>query len=303
MTASGDDQLCADRAKTFPVNAPLNDLFVDHRQPASDAYRRAELRLRRRIELQYQTITSDSTVGPLRLRFTRIADPNLVLDEVAAEEDRREKTTGIRHAEPLHLPYWAELWDSAAGLGQYMVGHRRELTDRRVAEDPAASRRREIAARQMLNKRLPMESTRVLDLGCGMGLSGTVAAALGMEVLFADLEAPALLFARLNSLRYADRVRTRKLNWQTDRLGEKFDLILGADILYDKTQWYFLEPFWREHLADGGQILLGEPGRVTGDQFYLWIKQRGWDLEQFAEKVPLREKAIRIFQLRLPAGK
>ena len=33
-----------------------------------------------------------------------------------------------------------------------------------------------------------------------MGLTGTVAAAMGADVTFADLEAPALLFARMNSL-------------------------------------------------------------------------------------------------------
>jgi len=129
-------------------------------------------------------------------------------------------------------------------------------------------------------------------------LTGTVAARLGMRVLFADREPPALLFARLNSLADAPRVRTRRLNWQTDRLGETFDLILGADILYEKRQWDFLEPFWRAHLAAGGTVLLGEPGRQTGDQFLDWIRARGgWDLRQHSEKVTTRPTPIRLFEL------
>jgi 2-polyprenyl-3-methyl-5-hydroxy-6-metoxy-1,4-benzoquinol methylase len=138
----------------------------------------------------------------------------------------------------------------------------------------------------------------VLDLGCGMGLSGTIAAALGARVLFADIEPPALLFARLNSLPWASRVRARKLNWRTDRLDERFDLIIGADILYERAQWEYQEPFLRHHLAPGGNVLLGEPGRQTGDSFIDWIKPRGWTLEIFPEKVPTREKPVRIFRLR-----
>ena len=101
-------------------------------------------------------------------------------------------------------------------------------------------------------------------------------------MLFADLEAPALLFARLNSLPWRRRVRTRRLNWQRDRLAEKFDLILGSDILYERKQWEYLEPFWRAHLAEGGTVLLGEPGRQTGELFMPWIVDRGWALEQFS---------------------
>ena len=44
-----------------------------------------------------------------------IADPDRVLDAVAAEEDRLERITGKRvPSDQLHLPYWAELWDSAS---------------------------------------------------------------------------------------------------------------------------------------------------------------------------------------------
>src|SRR5687768_17259142 len=168
-----------------------------------------------RIGRKWETVTEEVKVGPLTLAFTRIADPNVVLDRVAEEEDRRDKLAGKRREEAvLHLPYWAELWDSALA----------------VAEEVAAM---DVAGRD------------VLDLGCGMGLTGSVAAALGARVVFADLEPDALLFARLNSMPWRERVRTRQLNWQTDRLDERFDLILGADILYERKQWDYLEPFWR----------------------------------------------------------
>jgi predicted nicotinamide N-methyase len=227
-------------------------------------------RLLRRIESRYRVMTETVRIGTLTFTFTRIADPDKVLDEVAAEEDRLEKVSGKRiDGDYLHLPYWAELWDSAAGLAQQL---------QRISD---------------LNR------MNVLDLGCGMGLSGTVAALLGARVLFADLEAPALLLAKLNSLDALTRVRTRQLDWRRDRLDEEFDLILGADILYERKQWDHLEPFWREHIAENGTVLLGEPGRPTGDAFPDWIQKRGWDLSIAEEPVPTRERPIRLFTLSL----
>jgi predicted nicotinamide N-methyase len=221
-----------------------------------------------RIHRRFPTVTALVQFGSIEFPFTRVADPDRVLDEVAEEEDRRERLGGARIEEPLHLPYWAELWESAAGIAQHL------------ARAPAN-----------------IANQRVLDLGCGQGLAGCAAAALGAHVLFADLEPPALLFAMLNSLPFSPRARTRRLNWQRDRLDEKFNLIIGADILYERKQWKFLEPFWRAHLKDGGQVLLGEPGRQTGDLFIEWIGAHGWWLETCEEAVPTRERPIRIFRL------
>src|SRR5688572_31377813 len=211
---------------------------------------RAAQQLLRRIRRDYETSRRRLLIGPLAIDFTRIADPDRVLDQVAEQEDRLERVSGRRaDSDQLHLPYWAELWDSALGIGQVLVRRAGGLTGRSA-----------------------------LDLGCGMGLAGTVAARLGMRVLFADLEPPALLFARLNSLPDAPRVRTRRLDWRTDRLDERFDLILGADILYERKHWDFLEPFWHAHLAAGGAVLLGAPGRQNGDPFRDWIADRNWSL-------------------------
>lgn len=245
-------------------------------------------RLLTRIRRDHQTITETLDIAGLKFHFTRIADPDRVLDQVAAEEDRLEKVSGQRAAEDqLHLPYWAELWESARGIGQWLVRNA-DILDFRFAICDLNS-----------NRKPKTENPKFLDLGCGMGLAGAVAARLGARVLFADLEPPALLFARLNSLPDKSRVRTRRVDWRSDRLRETFDLILGADILYERKQWDHLEAFWRAHLKPDGAILLGEPGRQTGELFVEWITERGWLLKEHSEKVPTRATSIRIFELRI----
>jgi predicted nicotinamide N-methyase len=212
-------------------------------------------RLLARIRRKYQTTIETLTFGELTLRFTRVADPDVVLDEIVQTQNSS------------HLPYWAELWESATGIASAL------------AENPLGAH------------------TRVLDLGCGMGLAGAVAAALGAKVLFVDVETPALLFARLNALPFDPAVRTRRLDWRVDHLGEQFDLILGADILYELQQWEFLDQFWKEHLADRGSLLLGEPGRQSGELFSPWIGERGWDLMETSQPIAPEKKPIRILRL------
>src|SRR5256885_1960208 len=115
-------------------------------------------RLLARINRQFRTVTEVREVEGLPLVFTRIADPDAVLDAVVELEDQRERLSGKRiHSDHLHLPYWAELWDSALGLGQWIV-----RTARQGTEDGAG--------RVGL---VPYSQWSVLDLGCGMGLAGT----------------------------------------------------------------------------------------------------------------------------------
>ena len=237
-------------------------------------------RLKARLARQFDLITEPVPVGPLRVQFTRVADPQAVLDQICAAIDLHEKTTGQRvKGDSLGLPYWAELWDSAIGIGAWLVKHG-PLDDR-----PADESNR------------PAGRQRVLDLGCGMGLAGTVAAMLRADVLFADLEPACLLFARLNGLRYSEHVAARRTNWQTDDLRQKFDLIIGSDVLYDRTQWPHLDAFFRRHLADNGRVLLGEPGRQSGDDFLPWLTDKGWTIARHEQPVPTRSRPIRLIEL------
>src|SRR5687768_4793186 len=114
---------------------------------ANGAVRRVN-QLTRRIHRNYQTQQKIWRVAGLSVPFVQIDNPDRVLDQVAEQEDRLEQLSGRRtESDQLHLPYWAELWDSALGIGQLLVRRRAEFAGRSA-----------------------------IDLGCGMGLAGTVAA-------------------------------------------------------------------------------------------------------------------------------
>lgn len=221
------------------------------------------------LAAQYPIKIEKVVLGPLTLEFYRCADPDAVLDQVAAEADRREKDSGIRDlpGDTLHLPYWAELWDSS-----YVIGAM--LAERKLA------------------------GTHVLDLGCGMGMTAAASAFAGAQVLAADLEPPALLFTQLNTHPWRSRVITRRTDWTTDDLGQTFPLIVGTDILYERKQWPFLHSFFSRHLAPGGEILLGEPGRQTGEGFIPFAEEHGWKVAVSYHPTPTRPVPIRVISLR-----
>src|SRR5258708_22387748 len=66
-------------------------------------------------------------------------------------------------------PYWAHLWTGALTLARY------------------------------LEERIECHDLQVLDLGCGLGLTGIVAGLKGGRVTFADKESDALGFAAANA--------------------------------------------------------------------------------------------------------
>jgi predicted nicotinamide N-methyase len=218
--------------------------------------------------------------------FTRVREPERVLDDICRRIDLEEKSTGQRvTGDHLGLPYWAELWDSAIGISTWIV------------KNNLIQRAQNLNKEHFDLQHTHIKSIRVLDLGCGMGLTGTVAALLGADVTFGDIETDCLLFSQLNGQRVSCEINTRRIDWQRDTLKQQFDFIIGSDVLYDRMQWPHLDRFFRAHLAPQGTILLGEPGRQTGELFIPWIQNAGWQFHRHEQCVPTRELPIRLFLL------
>ena len=154
-----------------------------------------------------------------------------------------------------HLPYWAELWPSGIALADALL------------LDPH-----------------PVHGQRVLELGCGLGLTAIAALWAGARLVAIDYSAEALALTRWNCSRNTGRVpELLRMNWRcpSEQLAtvigsSSVPVILAADVLYEDRD---VEPLLRlvEHLlAPGGLLWLAEPGRRTATTFIERLGQKGW---------------------------
>ena len=231
----------------------------------------ARAKLLARIHREFETADEIVDVGGRPMPFTRVKDPDAVLDAVCQQETDRQR--GIQPKRTLRMPYWAAVWESAVALAGYLAER---------------------------DRREPLAGRPVLDLGCGMGMAGAAMALLNARVTLADIETACLLFARLNTLPWQDHCRVTRCDWQRDDLGERYEVIVGADVLYETEQWPFVESFLRRHLLPGGVSIIGEPGRPKAEAFPDWLRGHGWQLE--SSRATAGDREIRVYEARLVAG-
>ncbi|MCY4388839.1 MAG: methyltransferase [Desulfurellaceae bacterium] len=154
-------------------------------------------------------------------------------------------------------PYWAHLWTGALTLARY------------------------------LDSFIDVRDQTVLDLGCGLGLTGIVAAQKGGRVTFADKEVAAVSFARENArLNGCARYGVQQIDFTQDILETDFALILGAEILYDRPTFPALVRFLARHLSPAGRAILADAKRTNTQDFYQRLDQAGlqWTQEEVRER-------------------
>lgn len=148
------------------------------------------------------------------------------------------------------LPYWADLWPSARGLA-------RHLLDR------------------------PPRERRVLELGCGVALPSLALRSLGADPLATDYYGDALRFAEVNAARNGlAPLRTLLLDWRHPPPGEQWDLVVAADVVYEQRNAQALAALLPTVLADGGRMLLADPGRVYFAEFRDRMEEMDWAVDE-----------------------
>ena len=107
---------------------------------------------------------------------------------------------------------------------------------------------------------------RVLELGCGLGAVGLAAAKAGARVTLVDREPEALVEVQRIAAENALVVETMQLEWSRvpDSLAGAFDVVLGADIVYDPSQLTPMLGAMQTLLAPGGTAYLADPDRADG---------------------------------------
>lgn len=147
-----------------------------------------------------------------------------------------------------HLPYGVALWPSSIALAHELLARESELRGRRV-----------------------------LELGAGTGLPGIVAASLGADVTQTDRQEVALSICRRNGERNGVRqVRYRTADWNSWDDGVRYDVIMGADILYAEGTHDRLAEIFTENLTPNGRVLVADPFRPVSVRFLERLEADGW---------------------------
>lgn len=155
----------------------------------------------------------------------------------------------LRGKEP---PYWCRIWPAAVSVARHFA----RLGN---ANQPSS-----------------LHGLRVLDLGCGIGLPGIQAAALGAKLCSVDFEADALRFAQWNaeaqpSCLFAPTIQ--QVDWSQDIVAGTFDLVLLSDVSYHETHHAPIRRQLDQALAADGCVLHADPVRELSTRFLEQLDQ------------------------------
>ncbi|HWT92047.1 MAG TPA: methyltransferase domain-containing protein [Solirubrobacteraceae bacterium] len=184
---------------------------------------------------------------------------------------RPEDWSALRAAEQeagRSVPYWAVPWPSGLALA------------RTLTETP------------------PPRGTRVLELGCGLGLPSVAAARGGARVLATDGSPDAAVYAAHTLALNEVEADVLPADWRAaaDELeAEPFDLVLAADVLYLRENVESLVRLLPRFVKPGGEIVLADPGRA-GTAEFLPIARRIW--HHTAEPAASDPERVRLHRLR-----
>lgn len=178
--------------------------------------------------------------GGQDLKLWVVEDPNALMDGMTEADFGDEEK----------MPYWAALWPASLELANYMAG-----------------------------RGLPANA-RVLELGCGLGLNGILAAKLGAKVMVSDWYHEAVKIAAENGRLNGVEVTAAWMDWNKLPPLEPFDVILGSDILYEDRNHVPVLNALSMLLSKGGEAWLSDPGRAHLSDFVRLAEGKGWVVRQ-----------------------
>jgi predicted nicotinamide N-methyase len=191
------------------------------------------------------------------LRVDRVDLPGTTKSMMISRPVDYDRLIDAAAADPeQNLPYWAEVWPSGVALAAM------------ITRDPGVVRGR-----------------RVLELGCGLGVTAVAALRAGADLLVTDYSSDALALCALNALDQAGELpKSLRVNWRDPSstlhaTGDAFPVVLAADVLYERRDMEPLLALLERVVAPAGELWLAEPGRPPATRFLEAMLAGGWIAE------------------------
>ena len=179
--------------------------------------------------------------------------------QITCITDQDALLDGVNEVE--HVPYGFLLWESAVALASWLAEHPQQVAGKRV-----------------------------LELGAGVGLAGLMAQHLGAEVWQTDHRDDVLLLAQENARQNCIPLPHQFIaDWRNWDHTSTYDLILGADILYERAMHRHLAPIFHTNLAANSALVLADPSRPQALELIAALEDQGWhvDIEMRTIALPL----------------
>lgn len=121
--------------------------------------------------------------------------------------------------------------------------------------------------------------TRVLELGCGLGLPALVAAQRGALVVASDWQGAPLAFVQRSAAANGCAVGVVQMDWSAPALRAPFDLCVGADVGYDAAAEAGLVGALQHLVAPGGAVLLADSVNTARDSLATRLTAAGFAVD------------------------
>ena len=129
---------------------------------------------------------------------------------------------------------------------------------------------------------IPLKGRRILEIGCGLGLSSLVLQRRAADITASDHHPLADSFLKHNAdLNFLKRPTYVDLSWKIPHatLG-RFDLIIGSDILYERDHAQMLTELIIRHAKSVAEIITTDPGRGVSAAFSRAMLAQGFRIEE-----------------------
>lgn len=149
---------------------------------------------------------------------------------------------------------------------------------------------------------------RILELGCGLGLSSLVLQRRGANITASDHHPLAASFLEYNAaLNGLPAIAYHDLPWAVpdETLGH-FDLIIGSDILYERDHAALLSRMMLRHARPDAEVVITDPGRGLSGPFTRAMAAQGYAVAEArgrfeeADVAPFRGRTLSYSRVAMP---